>query len=55
MTKSKYTMGGICSKKAKEVRVHELAFMGVCTEGAYNQPELLDQVYQQAVDAGCRD
>ena len=31
-------MGGLCSKKAKVVRVHELSFMGVMTEGAYKAP-----------------
>ena len=31
-------MGGLCSKKAKEVRVHELKFMGIMTEGAYKSP-----------------
>lgn len=48
-------MGGICSKGKKEVRQHELAFMGVVTEGAYGQPELLDAIFEKAQAAGCLD
>ena len=47
-------MGGLCSGKAKpkEVKVHELEFMGVCTEGAYNNPRLIDVVFNKAAQAG---
>ena len=48
-------MGGLCSKKTREVRVHELAFMGLCTEGAYNNPGLMDEIFRKAEEAGCAD
>ena len=38
-------MGGLCSKKAKTVKVHELAFMGIMTEGARDNEELINKVY----------
>ena len=39
-------MGGLCEKeKPKEVKVHELSFMGICTEGAYNNPTLIDRIF----------
>ena len=48
-------MGSICSKKKKQVRIHELAFMGACTEGAYNNPGLLDKIYAAAEQDGATD
>ena len=48
-------MGGLCSKKTREVRVHELAFMGLCTEGAYNNPGLMDEIFRKAEEAGHAD
>ena len=43
-------MGGIlcCKKAPKTVKQHELAFMGICTEGAYNDSGLIDAVFNKA-------
>ena len=35
-------MGNCCGGGVKAVRKHELAFMGVVSEGAYGKPEILD-------------
>ena len=46
-------MGGFCGKaKPKDVKQHELAFMGICTEGAYGKPELIDTIFNRAQKEG---
>lgn len=45
-----------CKKKAAPIKMHELAFMSTISEGfAYNNSEIIDAVYQKAVDEGCKD
>ena len=46
-------MGGFCGKaKPKDVKQHELAFMNICTEGAYGNPNLIDTIFNRAKDEG---
>lgn len=40
------------SKEKKLVRKHELAFMSICTEGAFNKKDLFDAVLENAVKDG---
>ena len=39
-----------CFKRKREVKKHELTFMGLVTEGCYGSPHLLDEVYEKAKD-----
>ena len=44
-------MASLCSKGHK-VKVYELKFMNLCTEGCYNRPEALDHLWNEAVNEG---
>lgn len=46
-------MGSCFSSEPKAVRAHELAFMSVCTEGAYGKTEILDTILEKAEQEGC--
>ena len=39
-------------KKDERTKVFELKFMNMCTEGVYEKPELLDDLWDTAVAAG---
>ena len=42
-----------CPKKAAPIKIHELAFMTVVSEGfAYNKPEIIDAVFDLASAEG---
>ena len=46
-------MGNFCGKEGpKKVKKHELAFMGICTEGSYNDPGLIDTIFNEAKKEG---
>ena len=43
-----------CKKKAAPIKMHELNFMSTISEGfAYNNPQIIDSVFDKAVAAGC--
>lgn len=39
-------------KKSGKTKVYELKFMNLCTEGCYEKPEILDKLWEEAVEAG---
>ena len=49
-------MGNLCGKKTpREVRKHELAFMGLVSDGVYNDPGQLDAVLKDAKEDNKED
>ena len=43
-------MGGLlCASTPKKIRVHEMAFMGACSEDfTYKNPHLIDAIFERA-------
>ena len=48
-------MGTCFGKKLTAVRKHELAFMGLVSDGCYERPELLDDILRDAKADGMED
>ena len=48
-------MGSCCGGGVQAVRKHELAFMGVVSEGCYKKPEILDNILSEARASGAED
>ena len=48
-------MGHCCSKKYNIVKVHELAFMNICTEGMSGNPDSLDKIFKEAEKVGATE
>jgi len=44
-------MFGCCGKK--KAKLFELRFMNLCTEGCYERPDALDDLWKEAEDNGC--